>query len=175
MSLAYARAVAADPTVTVAEFHKKDFGPGRTKQSFKDATDINKILNKYQKTGTLSHLAKYAPVYGDFSDMPDLLTANSRFVEAERIFSELPSEIRKEFNNDPAAFFRYAGAPDMTIERLTKELPALAAPGQQHPRSALNNGTAASTAPASPTLETAPADGGGDGGAADASGGDGGG
>ena len=30
----------------------KDYYDGRTKQSFKDATDINKILNKHQTAGS---------------------------------------------------------------------------------------------------------------------------
>ena len=57
-----------------------DFGPrvyddGRTKQAFKDSTDINKILKKAAKAGTMSHLMKYpAPVYAEFQNI-DLLEA----------------------------------------------------------------------------------------------------
>ena len=40
----------------------------RTVQSFADSCDVNKILKRAQKTGTLSHIARYQPEYGDFEE-----------------------------------------------------------------------------------------------------------
>ena len=44
----------------------RDFSESRTKQSFKDSTDINKIIRKAQKVGSLSHLVRHGAHYGDF-------------------------------------------------------------------------------------------------------------
>ena len=135
---------------------ESDFGPktykdGRTKQSFKNSTDINKILNKAQKAGTLSHLVKHGAHYGDFSDMPDLLEAHRRLAAGQAIFDELPSEIRDEFQNNAAAFFTYVNDPNNS-DRLTELLPGLAEPGRQ--RRILNE------APSEPVANVQPEGGG---------------
>ena len=41
------------------QFYVPEYKDGRTKQSFKDSTDINKILKKAQRTGSIAHLNKY--------------------------------------------------------------------------------------------------------------------
>ncbi len=104
---------------------------GRTKQSFKNITDINRILAKAQKTGVISHLAKHGAIYGDFSDLPDLLQANQRLARGQQIFDELPSEVRAEFGQDVSEFFKYVNDPE-NINDLATKLPALAEPGRQH-------------------------------------------
>ena len=76
---------------------KPDYSDGRTKQSFKDSTDINKILKKAQKTGSLSFAMKYdKQTFGEFAGV-DLLGAYSQAERAKSIFAELPSEIRREY------------------------------------------------------------------------------
>jgi len=104
---------------------------GRTKQSFKNSTDINRILAKAQKTGVISHLTKYGAVYGDFTDMPDLLTAHGRLARGQAIFDDLPSEIRAEFGQSVGEFFKYVNDP-ANKDDLVSKLPALAEPGRQH-------------------------------------------
>ena len=108
----------------------KVYDDGLTKQEFKDSADINKILMRAQKQGTISHLAKYEPVYGDFADMPDLLTAHTRMERGMQIFSELPSEVRREFDQDAGAFFKYVNDP-ANKDKLAELLPGLAKPGRQ--------------------------------------------
>jgi len=103
---------------------------GRTKQSFKDETDINKILHRAQKAGTMSHLEKYQGTYGDFAEF-DFLEANLQLTKGREVFDALPSEIRNEFKGSPAAFFDYVNDPK-NINDLTKKLPMLAAPGRQN-------------------------------------------
>jgi len=128
----------------------KDYSDGRTKQAFKDETDINKILHRAQQTGTVSHLAKHQPFYGDFANF-DFVENERMLVKAREIFDELPSEIRKEFRNSPGDFFEYANDPAHR-DRLDSLLPALAQPGRQHidvsgrteplpPQAALNQAT----------------------------------
>ena len=107
----------------------KKYNDGRTKQSFKNSTDINKILHRAQKTGMISHLAKHEAIYGDFDGF-DFTTAQNTIARANSIFAELPSELRNEFEGQPSKFFEFANDPN-NVGKLTELLPGLAAPGRQ--------------------------------------------
>lgn len=118
---------------TLALRPPKDYGPGRTKQSFKDSTDINKILAKAQLTGSLSHYEKHGAFYADFSEMPtDPFEARALLERGTAIFNEAPSEIRREFRNDPIAFFNFCNDP-ANSGRLRELLPAIAERGKYFP------------------------------------------
>ncbi len=112
-------------------FFPKYERPGRTKQAFKKSCDINAILKKAQKTGTVSHLAKHGGEYGDFTGF-DFLEAQTRLAKAAEIFDELPSEMRKEFDNQPAKFFEFANDPQ-NVGKLAELLPEIAKPGNYFP------------------------------------------
>ncbi len=103
---------------------------GRTKQSFKDETDINKILVRAQKAGTMSHLDKYEGTYGDFAGF-DFFEATLQLTKGRELFDALPSELRTEFNQSPAQFFAYVNDP-ANLDDLRKKLPGLAMPGRQN-------------------------------------------
>lgn len=105
------------------------YGDGRTKQAFADDADINKMLAKAQRTGSLSHLAKHGGFYGDFSDIDDLLDAHDKLQRGVEIFEDLPSELRKEFHNDAGNFFRYVNDPQNSGE-LGSLFEKLAEPGR---------------------------------------------
>ena len=121
-----------------------DYGKGRTKQSFKDATDINKILHKAQKVGSLSHLQKHGAYYGDFANAPqDMFEAREMLQRGQEIFNEAPAEVRAEFNHDPLKFFQFANDP-ANAGRLEELLPAIAEPGRYFPQV---SGSAASGQP----------------------------
>ncbi len=107
--------------------HCKD---GRTKEAFKDETDINKILKRAQKTGTISHMNRHQGRYADFSGF-DFFEAQLKLTAGREIFDELPSEIRNEFNQNPARFFAFVNDPE-NKDRLAELLPALAEPGRQN-------------------------------------------
>ncbi len=108
---------------------------GRTKQSFKDDTDINKIMARFDRTGTISHMSKYEGVYADFSDF-DFQVQTQRLTRGREIFDALPAELRREFGQSPAAFFAYVNDPANAAD-LAQKLPALAEPGQQLPGEAM--------------------------------------
>lgn len=110
---------------------KRKYDDGRTKQSFKNSTDINKILAKAQKSGALSHLEQYGGQYGDFSDF-DFHEAHNQLAKAKEIFGALPSQIRKDFGNDPANFFEFANDPK-NADDLAELLPEIAEPGKYFP------------------------------------------
>ena len=138
---------------------KHTYVDGRTKQAFKDSTDINKIIAKQARGDTISHLAKHGAIYGDFSDIDDLLTANIRLQKGIEIFEHLPAEVKREFDNSPGAFFNFVNDP-ANVDRLPEVLPGLAAPGDQMPAPRRTPGSAAADAAAiekaAPTPEAAP-------------------
>ena len=132
---------------------ERSYDDGRTKQSFKDSTDINKILKKAQKAGSLAHLQKYdKAVYGEFENY-DLLEAMQKVDRANEIFNDLPAEIRSEFKHDALAFAKFASDPSNN-DRLQELLPAIAEPGQFFPNPVHQGATGAGAA--TPPPETSP-------------------
>ncbi len=111
---------------------KGGYTDGRTKQSFKDATDINKLLVKAARGDSISHLAKHGAVYGDFSDVDDLLSAQARLATGKAIFMELPGEVRREFENSAGKFFNFVNNP-ANVNDLARLIPGLAERGNQMP------------------------------------------
>lgn len=87
-------------------------GESRTKQAFKDETDINNILRKHEKGLLVDHLNEHQGNYGDFLDAPDYHTALNRIHEADTAFMTIPAEIRAKFENDPALFLDFVQNPD---------------------------------------------------------------
>lgn len=141
---------------------KKDYeDSARTKQTFKDSCDINKILKKAQVKGGLAHVQKYdEAVYGEFDPSLDLFVARDRIAQAEVIFNDLPAEVRREFNNDALAFIEFAGGKSNA--ELVEAIPAIAEPGNYFPNPVRmgGQGAGAATAPTeaiAPTSAPAPA------------------
>lgn len=126
----------------------------RTKQAFKDSTDINKIIKKAQKAGGLAHVQKYdEAAYGEFAGY-DLLEAYGKLNRAQAIFDDLPSEVRNEFGNDALKFAGFASDPN-NINRLAELIPAIAEPGSYFPNPIKRGGggAGAATAPQEPPSE----------------------
>ncbi len=119
---------------TLALQPEKDYNDGRTKQCHADECDINKIMARFDKTGTISHLAKHEGSYADYSDF-DFLEHSTQLTRGREIFDDLPAEIRREFGQNPQAFFEYVNDP-ANAGVLEEKLPALAEPGTQLPRTA---------------------------------------
>lgn len=84
---------------------------GRTKQSEKDACDINQIMARYVKTGHISHANKFQPEYG-FATELDFRESMELIQQAQDMFDELPAITRKEFDNDPARFLEFTQNPN---------------------------------------------------------------
>ena len=80
--------------------------PSMTKQSFKDECNINKIMDKFQKSGAINHYAAHAPQYGDCTHI-ELLDAQLIVANANSMFEDLPSSIRAKFENDPGQFLDF--------------------------------------------------------------------
>lgn len=116
-----------------------------TKQYFKDECDINNILKNYSQTGQINHL-NHSP--GDYLDLPDALdlqSALSMVTEAQSAFSDLPSNVREAFRNDPVEFLAAVHDDSEANRKRFEEL------GLTHPRQA-----AAAAAPIEPAAKPSP-------------------
>jgi len=94
--------------------------PSRTQQSFKDETDINNIMRKYQKTGLIDHVNEHGATYGDQPYADDYHSAMNLVADTNSMFEELPSSVRADFDNDPSKFLDYV-ADEERRETLLKE------------------------------------------------------
>lgn len=82
--------------------------PSMTQQEFRNEVDIDNIMNRYRITGSLpEHLVLEPGQYGDFTDVPSFMEAQEIILKAEKDFMDLPSNIRKRFNNDPVEFLDF--------------------------------------------------------------------
>lgn len=84
--------------------------PSMTQQHFKDECDVNNILKRYVETGILENIGP--GVYTDLMEAGDYRQAIHTIMNADEAFKLLPSNIRKEFGNDPAAFMEFIHDPD---------------------------------------------------------------
>lgn len=78
----------------------------RTKQSFKQESDINHIMARYLRTGVLDFAQKYEPRYGDATGL-EFEAGMQTIAAAKSMFADLPSALRTRFKNDPAEFLDF--------------------------------------------------------------------
>lgn len=93
-------------------------GEGLTEQAHKQECDINYILKDYARTGFIKHANQNAGKYDDVTGV-DFQEAMNTVANVKSMFEGLPSEIRKEFNQDPVNFLNYVQDPKNT-EALAK-------------------------------------------------------
>lgn len=86
-------------------------GPSRTQQNFKDECDINRILDRWTRTGSLGNENVKQPQYGDFTGVGDYHSICNNGIFARDSFSSLPDNIRKRFGNDPAELLSFLDDP----------------------------------------------------------------
>ena len=84
----------------------KPQGESKTKQSFKDECDINRIMARYQATGLLDFTQKREARYADVSGL-DYQEAANLVAGAQSMFNDLPSTLRERFSNDPAQLLAF--------------------------------------------------------------------
>lgn len=91
-------------------------GPSRTKQSFAEGANINRIIAKYHDTGHMPMVNSREPKWGDFSQATDYFTALNRVADARDLFDELPARIRSAFRNDPGELIQALEDPNRLDE-----------------------------------------------------------
>ncbi len=128
-----------------------EYSDGRTKQSFKDETDVNQIIAKHTRMGTLSHLEQWGGEYGDWGDF-NFQEAQNQIARANSMFEQLPSAVRNKFSNAPEKFLEFVNDPE-NADNLHKILPELAEPRTKplpENRDRVDPETAPETAPEAP-------------------------
>ncbi|WNK13833.1 MAG: internal scaffolding protein [Microvirus sp.] len=82
-----------------------------TVQEQRDEADINKIWDRYTRTGQLPEL-RVPPSYGDFdSEVRDYQSALELVRAADESFMALPAGARSFFENNPANFVAFMEDP----------------------------------------------------------------
>ena len=91
-----------------------------TQAQFQDECDINRIMDRYMRTGCLSDpMSQRKPgTYGDFSQLGDYMENMNKVVEAREMFESLPSRIRERFGNNPGAMIDFVMNPDNQKEAI---------------------------------------------------------
>lgn len=82
-------------------------GPSMTQQQFKEETNINNIMKKYQSTGLFTHINPKEAKFGDFTNVEDYQISLHKVMQAQEEFKMLPSELRNKFQNDPAKLLHF--------------------------------------------------------------------
>lgn len=110
------------PSVAYHDFYKTNGqehppfvteGPSLTRQEFAEECDINSIMARYD--GYLSDPMRSIrePTYYDFTDLPQTLLESMEVLrQGEEAFFRLPALVRREFDNNPAAFVDFAANPE---------------------------------------------------------------
>jgi phage internal scaffolding protein len=81
----------------------------QTQQHFERETNINSIVNRYQKTGVLPTALIREVQFGEVG--PDLVQSLNKIKAAKEQFMQMPAKIREEFRNDPDVFMRFLADP----------------------------------------------------------------
>lgn len=85
--------------------------PSLTDPQWSEESDINYIMQKFQKTGQLTWLSKNQGVYADVSEIPNLLDASIIVRDSQLKFDALPAEVREKFKNNPQNMIDYLQEP----------------------------------------------------------------
>jgi phage internal scaffolding protein len=93
-------------------------GEGCTKQAMKAECDINNIIKRFKKSGTLPKNMLQG-TYADVSEIGDYHESLNKVIQAETTFMKLPVEIRKRFAHDPGEFIKYAQDPKNVNEMIS--------------------------------------------------------
>lgn len=82
-------------------------GQTETKQEYKQESDVNFIIKRYQATGMFPQ-ARGQALYQDVSQIPDYKACRDTVIEAQEHFNSLPAAVRSKFKNDPAEMLEWA-------------------------------------------------------------------
>lgn len=108
--------------------------PSKAQQQFKEESDINTIVERFNLTGQLPSDVR-APQYADFEGVFDFKSAMNAIRQAEESFMAMPAHVRARFVNDPQRFVEFCSDP-ANLEEARKLGLALPSPDKQIPGSA---------------------------------------
>lgn len=93
--------------------------PSLTQQHFKDDCDINKVIERFTRTGLLPQYPGEDMQYGDYTSSVDYHEAMTIVAQAKQQFEALPSSVRDKFDNDPAKMLDFVSKKE-NIEESVK-------------------------------------------------------
>lgn len=86
--------------------------PTLCQQQWQASCNVNNIMKKYKKTGTVTHVRNAtAGVYQDLTKMPSYEEAVQTVTRAEQAFQEVPALVRKRFDNNPQKMIDFLNDP----------------------------------------------------------------
>jgi len=97
-------------------------GPSLTQQHFGNEVNINSIIAKYNRTGFMidpGRSPSNRPQFGDFVNVPTYQEAQNILLAADQAFADLPSQLRKRFDNDPAKMLEFLSIPENRDEAIS--------------------------------------------------------
>jgi len=85
-------------------------GNSKTQIQFQKQCDVNNIIAKYKKTGSITHVRNVQEgVYADLSKLPDYQEALNTVIQANVTFEAMPAHIRNRFQNSPQKLLEFLG------------------------------------------------------------------
>lgn len=105
-------------------------GETLTEQEAKKQCDVNRILERYQRTGAIDHGRQYQGTYGDVTGV-SFSQAQNLVARMKTEFENLPSSLRDRFNNDPALYLDFVADPANNDEMV--ELGLIPPPEEEGP------------------------------------------
>lgn len=86
-----------------------------TEQHHKDDCNVNNIMARFRKTGAIDHVKEHG---GNYRECDSLSYHESLTIvaNAQSMFNDLPSHLRKKFNNKPSEFLDFVQNPDNEAE-----------------------------------------------------------
>ncbi len=87
--------------------------PSKTKQEFKDESDVNVIVDMYTRGAPLP--VQITPgQFLDVSELGDYRTALDTIMEAEEVFKKMPKAVKDAVGNSVAGFLDFVNDPENT-------------------------------------------------------------
>jgi hypothetical protein len=81
-------------------------------QSQKNMVDINTIMDRYRKTGMLPQFREKMPLFIDNTGVTSVEEAHALVREANYLFEQIPSQVRKMMDNNPANLVDFVTNPE---------------------------------------------------------------
>lgn len=93
--------------------------PSLAQQQFREESDINTIVKRFNLTGQLPEQVSM-PTYGDFDVVVDYKSALDAVIAADAAFMALPAHIRARFDNDAGAYVDFCSDLSKNAEEAVK-------------------------------------------------------
>lgn len=89
-----------------------------TRQEFVLEADLNNIMRRYADGMGQLPSGDRPPIFGDFDNVPDYQSALDKVIDAQERFAQLPSAVRKRFDNDPGKLLDFLSSEDNRQEAI---------------------------------------------------------